>query len=120
MRRFFELDEAQAAAVTASRLGIAPTRGTDAPVTFRVRVIAALLGVASHTRRGSWFRLPVHRVYQRYLSPSSTSYTPPFFKNFLRLDVTPDSLRIRCFAATGWREQEIHPPVEDEILIPLS
>jgi hypothetical protein len=46
-------------------------------------------------------------------------YSPPFFKSFLRLDVTPETVRIRCFAATGNRAQEIDPPVEDEVTIPL-
>ncbi len=120
MRRFFELTGDQAAAVIAKRLGTAPGRETNAPVTWRARLVATLLGVPARPHRTSWFRLPVRKVYQRFLSPVSATYTPPLFKNFLRLDVTPDTLRIRCFAATGCREHEVDPPVEDEIVIRLA
>ncbi|MDJ0343615.1 metallophosphoesterase [Streptomyces sp. H10-C2] len=120
MKRFFELTAEQASAVIAKRFGIPPTRTANAPVTLRARLVATLLGVPSRPHGRSWFRLPVHKIYSRVFSSSSASYSPPFFKSFLRLDVTPGSLRIRCFAATGYPEQEIAPPVEDEITIPLG
>ena len=41
---------------------------------------------------------------------------PPFFKCFLRVDATPDEIRIRCFAATGCAEHEHDPPLEDEVV----
>jgi hypothetical protein len=41
------------------------------------------------------------------------------FKSFLRLDASAGELRIRCFQATGWLEDELSPPVEDEVSIPL-
>jgi hypothetical protein len=119
LRRFFELTGEQAGAVIAARLGVPSKRGTGVPVTWRAILVATLLGVPSRSRRRSCFRLPVRRVYQRFLSPASASYGPPLFKSFLRLDVTPESLRIRCFAATGCREHEIAPPLEDEVTIPL-
>jgi hypothetical protein len=53
------------------------------------------------------------------LSPGSATYSPPFFKSFLRLDVSPTAVRVRCFAATGLRDQELDPPVEDDFLIAL-
>jgi hypothetical protein len=120
LRRFFELTGDQAAAVVAERLGIPARRGPGGPVTWRARLVATLLGVPSRPRGRSWFRLPVRRVYQRFLSPASASYRPPLFKSFLRLDVTPESVRIRCFAASGCREHEVAPPLEDEITIHLS
>jgi hypothetical protein len=58
-------------------------------------------------------------MYTQLFSPSSATYSPPFFKSFLRLDVTADTVRLRCFAATGNRAQELDPPVEDEVVIPL-
>ncbi|QIQ06500.1 metallophosphoesterase family protein [Streptomyces liangshanensis] len=119
MRRFFELTAEQAAAVIAERLGVAPTRETDAPVTRRTRLVASLLGVPGRPDTGRRFRLPVRKIYAQAFSPGSTTYTPPFFKSFLRLDVTPDHLRIRCFAATGHRTEELAPPVEDDFTIPL-
>ncbi|MET9664582.1 metallophosphoesterase [Streptomyces sp. NPDC006475] len=121
MRRFFELSEAQAAAVVAHRLGIRPTRaaGPPARVTLRTRVVASLLGAGSRPRRASWLRLPVRKTYTQLFSPGSATYSPPFFKCFLRLDVTPESVRLRCFSATGNREAELDPPVEDDVTIPL-
>jgi hypothetical protein len=121
MNRFFTLTEAQAMAVIAERLGIPPTRdqGTPVRVTLRARLVASLLGAGGRPDRTSRFRLPVRKAYTQLFSPSSATYSPPFFKSFLRLDVTPTSIRLRCFSATGNRDHEIDPPVEDEVTIPL-
>lgn len=122
LRRFFTLTEAQATAVVAERLGIEPARapGPDVRVTRRARLVASLLGAGRRPGRPARFRLPVRKIYTQLFSPSSTTYSPPFFKCFLRLDVGPDAVRLRCFAATGNRPQEVDPPVEDEVVIPLS
>ncbi|MEW1642791.1 MULTISPECIES: metallophosphoesterase [unclassified Streptomyces] len=122
LRRFFALSEAEASAVICERLGIPPTRTPGPPVriTRRMRLVASLLGAGSRPDRRARFRLPVRKIYTQLFSPSSVTYSPPFFKCFLRLDVTPDAIRLRCFAATGNRAQEIEPPVEDEITIPLN
>ncbi|MFR0354932.1 metallophosphoesterase family protein [Streptomyces sediminimaris] len=122
LRRLFTLSEDEATAVIAERLGIPPTRAPGGPVrvTRRARVVAALLGAGGRPGRTSRIRLPVHRIYTRLFSPGSATYSPPFFKSFLRLDVTPEAVRLRCFAATGNRAQEIDPPVEDEVTIPLA
>ncbi|MCS0604796.1 metallophosphoesterase [Streptomyces sp. LP11] len=122
LRRFFTLTEAEATAVVAERLGIEPARkpGADARVTRRVRLVASLLGTGRRPERAARFRLPVRKVYTQLFSPSSTTYSPPFFKCFLRLDVSEEEVRLRCFAATGNRAQELAPPVEDEVVIPLK
>ncbi|MGW3096985.1 metallophosphoesterase family protein [Streptomyces sp. NPDC001102] len=121
LRRFFTLTEAEATAVVAERLGITPTRASGGPVrvTRRIRLVASLLGAGGRPDRTSRFRLPVRKIYTQLFSPGSATYSPPFFKQFLRLDVTPDAVRLRCFAATGNLAQEIEPPVEDEVTIPL-
>ncbi|WP_433887602.1 metallophosphoesterase family protein [Streptomyces sp. CA-111067] len=119
MRRLLELTPELAAAVIAKRLRIPTTRPNQTRVTLRARLVATLLGVARTAHRKARVRLPVRRLYTRVLSPGSATYSPPFFKSFLRLDVTPDSVRIRCFAATGMQEQEIEPPVEDDFTVPL-
>lgn len=121
LRRFFTLTEAQARAVIAKRLGIPPTRGQaePAPVTLRTRLVAGLLGAGRRPGPASRFRLPVRKTYTQLFSPGSATYSPPFFKCFLRVDVTPASIRLRCFSATGNRGQELDPPVEDEVTIPL-
>ncbi|MFJ3820761.1 metallophosphoesterase family protein [Streptomyces nodosus] len=122
LRRFFTLSEAEAMAVVAERLGVPSVRAKGAPVrvTRRVRLIASLLGAGRRPERRARFRLPVRELYTQLFSPGSATYSPPFFKSFLRLDVTPEAVRLRCFAATGGRAQEIDPPVEDEVTIPLT
>lgn len=122
LRRFFTLTEDEATAVVAERLGIEPGRapGAGARITRRTRLVAGLLGTGSRPERRRRFRLPVRKIYTQLFSPSSTTYSPPFFKCFLRLDVSADAVRLRCFAATGNRAQELDPPVEDEVTIPLD
>ncbi|WP_055491494.1 metallophosphoesterase [Streptomyces sp. TP-A0356] len=122
LRRFFTLSEAEANAVIAERLGIPPTRAqaASARVTRRTRLVASLLGAGGRPDRTSRLRLPVRKIHTQLFSPSSATYSPPFFKSFLRLDVTPEAVRLRCFAATGNLRQELEPPVEDEVTIPLA
>ena len=122
MPRFFTLTEAEATAVIAERLGIPPTRSQTEPVrvTRRIRLVASLLGAGRRPDRSSRFRLPVRKTYTQLFSPGSATYSPPFFKSFLRLDVTPSSVHVRCHSATGTLDHEIDPPVEDEVTIPLS
>ncbi|MEV1082798.1 metallophosphoesterase [Streptomyces sp. NPDC050211] len=121
LRRFFTLTEAEATAVVAERLEFRPGRSPapDARITWRTRLVAGLLGTGRRPDRAKRFRLPVRKIYTQLFSPSSATYSPPFFKCFLRLDVTPESVRLRCYAATGNRAQETDPPVEDEVTIPL-
>jgi hypothetical protein len=119
LRRFFTLTEAQAAAVVAERLEGRPARASEAPalVTRRTRLVATLLGTGRRPRR---FRLHLRKLYTGLISPSCATHAPPFFKSFLRIDVTPEALHLRCHAATGHRAQELDPPVEDEVTIPLT
>lgn len=99
---------------TPPRHGTASVKPADVRITARLRWAARLLG--------GWpmpFRLPVGKVFHRYISELSDWDTPPFFKNFLHVTLTPGELRVRCFAATGCLAQEIDPPLEDEVAIPL-
>ncbi|MFI1360176.1 metallophosphoesterase family protein [Streptomyces sp. NPDC020898] len=122
LRRFFTLTEAEATAAIAERLGIRPARAQGTPVrlTWRIRLVAGLLGTARRPDRTRRFRLPVRKAYTQLFSPGSATYSPPFFKSFLRLDVSPEAVRLRCFSATGNLRQELDPPVEDEVTIPLT
>ncbi|MBV2356232.1 metallophosphoesterase [Streptomyces sp. J2-1] len=122
LRRFFTLSASEATAVVAERLGVEPARtpDPDARVTRRSRTVATLLGTGSRPERPSRFRLPVRKTYTQLFSPGSATYSPPFFKSFLRLDVGPDAVRLRCHAATGNLAAELDPPVEDEVVIPLN
>lgn len=114
--RWLFLTPAEAACIMADRIKNTPIRQIDPAVTItrRMRWAARVLG--------AWpmpFRLPVGSVFHRYLSELSDWDTPPFFKSFLHLEVTPSRLTIRCFAATGCLPQELDPPLEDEVSISL-
>ncbi|WP_119731136.1 metallophosphoesterase family protein [Thermomonospora amylolytica] len=120
--RWLELSPQQATAVVAHRLGMDATRAGDRGVapSRRARIVAALLGVPCGTReRHRMRRLPVRKVPQHFRSEFADWDRPPFFKNFLRVDVTPDALTIRCFGVTGCGEHEDRPPVEDSVTVPL-
>ncbi|MFI7693810.1 metallophosphoesterase family protein [Nonomuraea sp. NPDC049655] len=107
----------EAVCIMSSRIGNRPARPIEGAVTVtrRMRWAARLLGA------WPWpFRLPVDKVFHRFLSELSDWDQPPFFKQFLHVSVTPDRLTLRCFAATGCLEQELRPPLEDEVHIDLS
>ncbi|WP_214107103.1 metallophosphoesterase family protein [Acrocarpospora catenulata] len=115
--KWLYLTPAEGLALMSARIGNTPPRdlGQQVPITRRMKWAARLLG--------GWpmpFRLPVDRIFHRYISELSDWDTPPFFKSFLHLSVQDDELRIRCFAATGCLAQEIDPPLEDEVIIPLG
>ena len=57
--------------------------------------------------------------YKKFMSEVAEATTPPFFKSFLRIDVTPAELKITAYGVTGWLEDETEPTVEDEVTIPL-
>ncbi|KAB2345318.1 metallophosphoesterase [Actinomadura rudentiformis] len=119
--RLFSLTPEEATAAVKHRLGIEPGRGYDGvPASRRARFVAALLGVPHDGwRRTKLTRLPVRKLPQRFRSELADWDRPPFFKSFLRVDVTGDEVRLRCFAASGCLEHEIDPPCEDEVTIPL-
>jgi Calcineurin-like phosphoesterase len=63
-------------------------------------------------------RLPAPgKLFQRFLSEIIDLNDPPMAKSFLRIDATDTQVRIRCFRATGWRPDEVEPPLEDEVKI---
>ncbi|MBB5784873.1 hypothetical protein HD596_011629 [Nonomuraea jabiensis] len=115
--KWIYLTPSEALCIMSGQIKNQPVRSPEGPVTItrRMRWAARLLGA------WPWpFRLPVDKVFHRYLSELSDWDTPPFFKQFLHLSVTPEELTVRCFAATGCRAQEDDPPLEDEVRIALS
>ncbi|MFB9203030.1 metallophosphoesterase family protein [Nonomuraea spiralis] len=115
--KWLRLTPDEALCVMSQHIGNRPVRPIEGAVTMtrRMRWAARLLGA------WPWpFRLPVDKVFHRFLSELSDWDSPPFFKQFLHVSVTPDRLTLRCFAATGCLEQELRPPLEDEVHIDLS
>jgi hypothetical protein len=77
----------------------------------RLRVVRALL----------YRRLPAPgKLFQRFLLAIIDRNDPPMAKSFLRIDATQTQVRIRCFRATGWRPDEVAPPLEDEVTIRIG
>jgi hypothetical protein len=115
--RWLYLRPREAVCISAERIGNEPPRTPEGPVqvTRRMRWAARLLGA------WPWpLRLPVGKTNHRFLSELSDWDAPPFFKHFLHASVTPQELTLRCFAVTGCLDQELEPPVEDEVRISLS
>ena len=110
-RRVLQMTPDEAALLLSKRLGVAPTRPIrqrESPG-WRARAAAAAV-----------LLLPAERGFHKWLSPFFDWDYPPFFKNFLRLDVDERGLRIRCYGVTGCAAHEIEPPIEDEVpVIPL-
>ena len=104
-----QIQPEQASAYMATRCNTDPTRGGTRRPTPATRVRGSFVGL-----------LPSGRTFHKYLSEFATWVDPPLFKHFLRLDVSPTEVRIRCFAATGCGAQELDPPVEDEFVIRLA
>jgi hypothetical protein len=104
------IDPDQAAAIMAERLGIAPTRPTGMRITTRSRRAAARVFPLPGHLRG-----PLHLFFSEFFDWNE----PPLFKSFVRVDVTPGALRLRCFAATGCARNDAEPPLEDDVEIAL-
>jgi Calcineurin-like phosphoesterase len=104
-----QIPPAQASALIAWRCKTTATRGGAETPTLGTKIKGWVVGL-----------LPSGKTFHKYLSEFAVWHDPPLFKNFLRLDVTADAVRIRCYAATGCRAQEVDPPVEDEFSIALK
>jgi hypothetical protein len=105
--RFIEPDVA--AAIMSQRLAITPTRAQarDVQVSDGARRTADALLRLPGSKHGV-----LHVPFSEWLDWNQ----PPMFKSFLRVDADDRTVRIRCFAATGCASQELHPPIEDEML----
>jgi hypothetical protein len=62
-------------------------------------------------------RIPAGRTFHRFGSELFDFNDPPFFKQFLRLDVNQDRLTVTCFGVTGCAGTECTPSVEDRFTI---
>ena len=108
-RGYFEISPDEAAAYLSERLDIEPVRrGRDEVVlSDRARRAAERLVPLPGRAHG-----PLHPLLALWFDVNE----PPMFKSFLRMDASTDRVRIRCFAATGCRDQQDDPPVEDDLV----
>lgn len=108
----FTLTPDEAATYLSERLGIAPTRpiGNAASRSLPRQLAAA-----------GALLMPSGPRFHKWLSPFFAWDTPPFFKNFLRLDVSGRGLDISCYGVTGCLAHESEPALEDRVpTIPLA
>ncbi len=102
------------------RLGINPSRLTDQHKKPRRRkeLVAKLPFLRTPGRmRGREFLEP---FFYPFFSEVFDWDTPPFFRNFLRLEATKSKLTITCYAVTGCAEHEENPPGEYYIEIRID
>jgi hypothetical protein len=108
-RGLLALEPEEAASYMGQLLGMTPTRGGPlGQLSRRAHRAARLLAP-----------LPAKRGFHRFASEYFDWNDPPFFKQFLRVDVEPGRLRMRCFGVSGCARASTDPPVEDEIIVPL-
>lgn len=111
----------QAAVIAAERHGL----DADAELARGVRAAdspaAADIRVSRRSRMLTWFVwprrawYPVHRV-----SEALDWDEPPFFKNFVRADVSGGELRLTAYGVTGLQRDADEPAVIDQLRIPLA
>ncbi|HYI38243.1 MAG TPA: hypothetical protein VEX39_16685 [Thermoleophilaceae bacterium] len=115
-----DINADEAAALVAKRLrpGEKPTRGEPAgPISDKARRIADVIYPS---------RLGRESLVAKFVAELSDTNEPPFFKNFLRIDVEDESddgsavLKIRCYGVTGFEGKAEVPSVEDSVSIELK
>jgi hypothetical protein len=106
-RGYFEISPDEAAVYLGEQLGIEPSRQHQVVLSDRARHAAERILPLPGRARG-----PLHPLFALWFDINE----PPMFKSFLRIDGGADRVRIRCFAATGCRDQEDNPPIEDELV----
>jgi hypothetical protein len=95
-----------ATTLMAERVGITPPRPGSPTVPARERRAADF--IFPLPARGT---APAHNL----MSVLFDSNAVPQFKSFLRLDATGEEIVVSCWAATGCREHEIDPVLEDRM-----
>jgi hypothetical protein len=99
-----------AAALMAERLGLTPVRASArAARPTEADRAAALRVFPAGGMRG------INAFADQYYDTDE----PPFCKHLLRVDVAGGTMAVRCLAATGRREDELDPPVEDAFTVAL-
>ena len=102
-----DLDPDSAVRYVAKRLGTEVERpgAANAKLGLRQRLLASVL-----------FSTP---GVGKFISEAAEATRPPFFKNFLKLEVRESRLRIAAYGVTGFLDRENDPSIEDCVEIPL-
>ena len=88
----------------------------DAPIDRKAQAIAKVM----LPKPGGFFsKVRTAGPVQAFVAEIFDSDDPPFFKDFLRLEVEPGALTIKAYGVTGWADDEKDPQREDCVRIPL-
>jgi len=88
----------------------------DTPIDRKARAIAKVM----LPKPGGFFsKVRTAGPVQAFVAEIFDSDDPPFFKDFLRLEVEPGALTIKAYGVTGWADDEKDPQREDCVRIPL-
>ncbi|MGH8574868.1 MAG: metallophosphoesterase family protein, partial [Gammaproteobacteria bacterium] len=80
---------------------------------------AGRLSLGDKVRTSLIRRIPAGRIFHRVGSEVFNFDSPPFFKQFLRIDVTKGRIVVSCLGVTGCAGTEHTPSVEDRFTIEL-
>lgn len=83
------------------------------------RPVAARLSLGQRIKTEVLHRIPAGRFFHRVGSEVFDFDEPPFFKQFLRIDVDTEKITVYCFGVTGCAGTEHAPSVEDRFTIAL-
>ncbi|MPZ65816.1 MAG: metallophosphoesterase [Pseudonocardiaceae bacterium] len=90
----------------------------DRGIVSRVdRELADRLSLGVRLKAALVRRIPAGRLFHRFGSEAFAFDSPPFFKNFLRVDLERTSATVTCFGVTGCAGTEHTPSVEDRFTI---
>jgi hypothetical protein len=107
------LTPAEAATLLIERMGVTTVGGT--------RAVAPGDQIPRSKRIIAHFLLQLGgRQFHKFFSPFYDWDNPPFFKSFLRIDVSPHGAEASCRAATGCGDAEANSPVEDRFELQWS
>jgi hypothetical protein len=86
---------------------VEPSRSEDAQEEITQQAWKAAKRITKFPGHGG----PFHESFSEILDWNDPP--PPLFKSFLRIEVKPGELDLRCYAATGCAEHVKEPPLED-------
>lgn len=81
------------------------------------RVVAERMSWGERFKTALVRRIPAGRLFHRFGSEAFSFDDPPFFKQFLRLDVTDRAVTVSCLGVTGCAGSEDTPTVEDRFTV---
>jgi 3',5'-cyclic AMP phosphodiesterase CpdA len=83
------------------------------------RAASEALSITDRIKASTIRRIPTGRFFHRFGSAVFSFDEPPFFKQFLRIDITREEIAVSCLGVTGCAGTEHTPSLEDYFTISL-